>query len=85
MVTNVGRLFKHKATKMNLHKEVATYFSIYQLILLEWLMTNDHKGQTSYTQLYAEVVFAKDNNPLIRKPPRSWLFKKSHLTISTNL
>lgn len=40
-------------------------FNIYQLILLEWFMTNDRKGQTRNTQLYAEVVFAKKDDTLI--------------------
>jgi len=43
---------------------------------------NDRKGQTSITQLYAEVVFAKKTIPSSRK-----FFddsEKSHLTLSTN-
>jgi len=46
-------------------------------------MINDRKGQTSNTQLYAEVVFAKKTIPSSPK-----FFdndsKKSHLTPSTN-
>ena len=47
---------------------MATNFITYLLIQLEWFMINDHNGQTSSTQPYAEVVFAKDNDTLIPNP-----------------
>lgn len=50
-----------KHSKMNDTKKVATYFNIYQLVLLEWFMVNNGKAQKSNTQLCAGAVFAKDN------------------------
>lgn len=42
-------------------------------------MTIDRKGQTSSIQLYAEVIFAKDNNTLMPKPIfLDHDYKKSH-------